>query len=81
MYLKYIFLFRFTNDLFFWSPSFPTPASSGGDADRLSHILDKTRYFAPCKSGIQFGKLKQVLRLKSFINIYIYIYFQIRFRK
>lgn len=49
--------FRFTNDLFFWSPSFPTPASSGDDTNRLSNILDKTRYFAPCKSGIQFGKL------------------------
>ncbi|CAH1722364.1 unnamed protein product [Aphis gossypii] len=45
---------RFTNDLFFWSPSFPTPASSGDDTNRLSNILDKTRYFAPCKSGIQF---------------------------
>lgn len=51
-----MFLFRFTNDLFFWSPSFPTPTSYGDDINQ-SHNLDRTRYFAPCKSGIQFGKL------------------------
>ncbi|VVC35435.1 Vacuolar protein sorting-associated protein 13, N-terminal domain,Vacuolar protein sorting-associated [Cinara cedri] len=45
---------RFTNDLFFWSPSFPTPASCGDDASKLTNILDRTRYFTPCKSGIQF---------------------------
>ncbi|XP_050420614.1 autophagy-related protein 2 homolog B isoform X2 [Adelges cooleyi] len=44
---------RFTNDLFFWSPSFPTPASRRGDSNRLSY-MNRTRYFAPCKSGIQF---------------------------
>lgn len=57
---KYLikFFFRFTNDLFFWSPSFPTPASRDGGSNKLSHILDGTRYFVPCKSGIQFGKFK-----------------------
>lgn len=55
---KMLLVFRFTNDLFFWSPSFPTPASHGDESNRLSHIFDRTRYFAPCKSGIQFGKFK-----------------------
>lgn len=51
---------RFTNDLFFWSPLFPTPTSHGGDTTRLSHILNKTHFFAPCKSGIQFGILNTI---------------------
>lgn len=57
-YLNYMFFSRFTNDLFFWSPSFPTPASHGDNSNQLSHIMNTTRYFAPCKSGIQFGKFK-----------------------
>ncbi|XP_050544499.1 autophagy-related protein 2 homolog B [Daktulosphaira vitifoliae] len=44
---------RFTNDLFFWSPSFPTAASCINNLNKLSN-LETTRYFSPCKSGIQF---------------------------
>lgn len=72
-------VFRFTNDLFFWSPSFPTPVSHGDDANKLSHILNRTRYFAPCKSGIQFGKY--FANLITFFEFVLVLILLFRLRK
>lgn len=42
--------------------------SREGDTSRLSNILDRTRYFAPCKSGIQFGNFNLRFRFKLLFN-------------